>query len=140
MIAIMFSLKTRMHSSRMRTARSSSRRGGVSTRHPPWDHAPPGPCTPPEQAPREQTSPSCGQTHACKHITLPQTSFAGGNNWLQPHSGVTPLFSLRTVSIASSQSCWSVDTDAWYKWGLELREGDIFTGACHSAQEVGVPM
>ena len=61
-------------------------------------------------------------------------------NWLQPHSGVTPLFSLRTVSLASSQSCWSVDTDAWYKWGLELREGDIFTGACHSAQEVGVPM
>ena len=35
--------------------------GGVSTMHPP-DHAPP-----------------CGQTHACKHITLPQTSFAGGN-------------------------------------------------------------
>ena len=24
--------------------------------------------------------PPCGQTHACKHITLPQTSFAGGND------------------------------------------------------------
>ena len=24
-------------------------------------------------------TPPCGQTHACKHITLPQTSFAGGN-------------------------------------------------------------
>ena len=23
-------------------------------------------------------TPPCGQTHACKHITLPQTSFAGG--------------------------------------------------------------
>ena len=23
--------------------------------------------------------PPCGQTHACKHITLPQTLFAGGN-------------------------------------------------------------
>ena len=29
--------------------------------------SPPGPGTPP-----------CGQTHTCKHITLPQTSFAGG--------------------------------------------------------------
>ena len=37
------------------------------TRHPP------GPGTPRDQAP------PCGQTHACKHITLPQTSFAGGN-------------------------------------------------------------
>ena len=29
-------------------------------------------------------SPSCGQTHACKHITLPQTSFVGGNNRENP--------------------------------------------------------
>ena len=89
-------LKTRMHSSRMRTVCSSSRRG-VSTRHTPrpqsrprgpgtpspaagptWDQAlppgaPPGPGTPPDQAP-----PPRGQTHACKHIKLPQTSFAGG--------------------------------------------------------------
>ena len=26
--------------------------------------------------------PPCGQTHACEHITLPQTSFAGGKNAL----------------------------------------------------------
>ena len=58
----------------MRTARSSSRPGGVSIRHP-QDHAPPpGTGTPPDQAPPR------GQTHACKHITLPQTSFAGGND------------------------------------------------------------
>ena len=38
------------------------------TMHPPPDNAPPGPCTAP-----------CGQTQACKHITLPQTSFAGSN-------------------------------------------------------------
>ena len=25
-------------------------------------------------------APPCGQTHTCKHITLPQTSFTGGNN------------------------------------------------------------
>ena len=40
-------------------------------------------------------------------------------NALQPHSGVTPLFSMRTVSLASSQSCRSVDADAWYKRGLK---------------------
>ena len=36
--------------------------GGVSTRHPPGSRHPQ----------------PCGQTHACRHITLPQTSFAGG--------------------------------------------------------------
>ena len=40
---------------------------------PPWDHAHPRDHAPPPP-------PHCGQTHACKHITLPQTSFAGGNN------------------------------------------------------------
>ena len=63
--------KTRMHSSRMRTTRSSSRPGGLS---------PPG--TPRDQTPRDQAPPGTrhsprGQTHTCKHITLPQTSFPG---------------------------------------------------------------
>ena len=43
----------------MRTARSSSRPGGGGL---------------------FQAPPPCGQTHTCKHITLPQTSFAGGKN------------------------------------------------------------
>ena len=76
----------------MCTARSSGRlgvpaSGGVSPRHSrgqtPWEQAPPrapGPATPWNQAP-----PPHGQTHTCKHFTLPQTSSAGGNN----------LFSLR---------------------------------------------
>ena len=34
-------------------------------------------------------------------------------NGLQPHSGATPLFSIRAVSQASSQSCCSVDADSW---------------------------
>ena len=34
-------------------------------------------------------------------------------NGLQPH-----LFSLRTESLAPSQSCCTVDTDAWCKWTL----------------------
>ena len=44
----------------------------------PRDHAPPR-----EQTPQHSPGtmhPYCGQTHACKHITLPQTSFAGGEN------------------------------------------------------------
>ena len=49
---------------------------------PPWEacipqkHAPPGST----QTPKEHARPRCGQTHACKHITLPQASFSGGNN------------------------------------------------------------
>ena len=63
-----------MHSSRMRTARSSGRRGGGSPPGTPLGlGTPPGPDTPPGPG----TVP-CGQTHTCKHITLPQTSFAGG--------------------------------------------------------------
>ena len=103
-----------MHSSRMRTARSSScPAGGVSTRHPPrsrqpptrhpfrldtpWEQAPQARTRPPpEQAPLQtrhppeqvpprpgtpwDQTPPCGQTHTCKHITLAQTSFAGGKN------------------------------------------------------------
>ena len=74
---------TRMHSSRMHTARSSSCPGGVSTRHPPGSR-PPGPGTPREQTPpdqalpREQTPPGSRHppvdriTDACENITLPQ--------------------------------------------------------------------
>ena len=46
---------------------------GVSTRHPP---------------PREQEPPR-GQTHTYKHITLPQTSFAGDNYCLQHKISIT---------------------------------------------------
>ena len=51
------------------------------TMHPHQDHAPPGPCTPQDHAPPRIMQPPSphGQTHACKDITLPQTSFAGGN-------------------------------------------------------------
>ena len=39
-------------------------------------------------------------------------------NRLKTQSGATPLFSMRTESQASSQSCRTVDADAWYKWAL----------------------
>ena len=77
----------------MRTARSSTRRGrsppGTPKQAPPGtrppEQAPPRTGTPQSQQPLEQAPlgagtppPPCGQTHTCKHITLPQTSFAGG--------------------------------------------------------------
>ena len=75
--------KTRMHSSRMRTARSSSRPGGSPQapveQTPPgantlWEQTlPPGADTPQEQTnPSEQTPPVDRITDACENITLPQ--------------------------------------------------------------------
>ena len=61
------------------------------TRHPPGPGTAPGADTPQDQAPppsRDQVPPGPGNppllwteflTHACENITLPQTSFAGGN-------------------------------------------------------------
>ena len=69
-----------MHSSRMRTARSSSRPGGVSTRHPISQTRPaPQEQTPPKtrHPPGPDTPPVNRMTNRCKKITLPQTSFAG---------------------------------------------------------------
>ena len=39
-------------------------------------------------------------------------------NGLQPHSEVTPLFSMKTGLLASSQICHSVDAYAWCKQAL----------------------
>ena len=41
-------------------------------------------------------------------------------NGLQLHSGVTPLFSMRALSLASSQSCHSIVSDAWCKRALKI--------------------
>ena len=40
-------------------------------------------------------------------------------NGLQPQSGLTPLFSMRTESPVSWQSCPSIDGDGWYKRALK---------------------
>ena len=46
--------------------------------HTPWNPAcPRQPCMPPGN----HACPPCGQTDACKLITLPQTSFANGNKY-----------------------------------------------------------
>ena len=71
-------MKTRMHSSTMRTALSSGCLGGLHQTHPP------GTRHPPEPAPRTRHPPPVvdRMTDRCKHITLPQTSFGGGKNGL----------------------------------------------------------
>ena len=62
----------------MRTARSSGRPGGVSTRHPPGAGTPPGAGIPHPAGPDPPWTEFL--THACENITLSQTSFAGGKN------------------------------------------------------------
>ena len=85
-----FYFQTRMHSSRMRTARSSGRPGGSPPGTPPWErHLPseqaPLGADPPEQTPPGTRHPPGSRpplnrmTNRCKNITLPRTSFAGGN-------------------------------------------------------------
>ena len=39
-------------------------------------------------------------------------------NGLQCHSGAAPLFLMKTVLLASLQSCHSIDADVWCKWAL----------------------
>ena len=51
-------------------------------------------------------------------------------NGLQLHSGATPLFSMRTILLASSQSCRSIHTDAWCKGALNVNT----ITCCHRPQ------
>ena len=44
-------------------------------------------------------------------------------NGLQPHSGVTPLFSIRTESLMPSLSSRSIDANIWCKRALREDRG-----------------
>ena len=46
------------------------------------------------------------------------TTMESFENGLQPYSGATPLFSMRTELLVSLQSCCSIDADAWFKQAL----------------------
>ena len=75
-LGILFSLKTRMHSSRMRTARSSSRRGGSppgtpGTMRTPGDHAPPSPWNHAPPPPGTMHPPPPGTMHPPGPCTPP---------------------------------------------------------------------
>ena len=83
-------VKTRMHSTGMRTARSLPYGGWVSLIETPWTETPPGQRPPRTETPQTetpQTDPPGSQTASdiiqrpdrCKNITLPQTSFVGSN-------------------------------------------------------------
>ena len=71
---------TRMHSNRMRTARSLPYGGGSLDRdstldRDPLDRAPPG-----QRPPQQRRIPPWKDKNTCGNITLPLTSFAGGKN------------------------------------------------------------
>ena len=59
------------------TTRPPSRHPSPRSRHPPGADIPPGPDPPGSRHP----PPVNRMTNRCKNITLPQTSFAGGNKW-----------------------------------------------------------
>ena len=76
----------------MRTTHSSTITGGLHDTDPldrqPPDRDPPGQGPPSlyrDPAPRTETPPVNRQTKACENITLPQTSFAGGNKLTPQH-------------------------------------------------------
>ena len=84
---------TRMHSSRMRTAHSSNCSGGGGLyQAPPRTRPLLGQVTPQDQIPRDQTPPDQAPPAVDRHITLPQTSFAGGKNSNQTCLRVLRLF------------------------------------------------
>ena len=62
----------------------------------------------------------CGNTAMTLAILFSLKSVELLENGLQTYSGVTPLFSMRTESQVSSQSCHSIDADAWCKWALTV--------------------
>ena len=92
-------------------------REGVSTRHP-RDQTPPRTRHPPRnQAPRP-----CGQTHTCKHITLPQTSFASGKK--EGSLEWTPLpLQDGTLPEVEDLFCSRVDQDSPWMRAPTLQEG-----------------
>ena len=76
-------LLTRMHSSRMRTARSPTLTGGGLRQRPPVrteTPSPPAPPPPRDPHPGKRPPPVATMTYACENITLSQTSFAGSKN------------------------------------------------------------
>ena len=52
-------------------------------------------------------------------------------NGLQPHSGATPLFSMRTVLLALSQRCCIIDADARCKWALTRKLQPMLTNSIY---------
>ena len=102
--------------------------GGVSTGHPPGAD-PPGSRHPPWRRhphPREQTPPR-GQTHACKHITLPQTSFAGGNEWF-------PVFRGNFINVIQYMFCCAIYSLAllffsrqWWRYGRKVNWSSFYS-------------
>ena len=62
----------------------------------------------------------CNNSAMTLAILFPLKTMDLLENGLQPQSGVTPLFSMKMVSLVSSQSSRSIDADTWCKRALTL--------------------
>ena len=62
----------------------------------------------------------CGNSAMTLAILFSLKTTGSLENGLQSNSGMTPLFSMTAVSLASSQSCCSIDSDARYKRTIML--------------------
>ena len=70
------------------------------------DPLPPGQRPPPRTETPGQRPP-CGQTDACENITLPQTSFAGGNDTESNYDVVAKGY-IRNLHVYADFSCLSI--------------------------------
>ena len=66
----------------------------------------------------KRQSQRCNNSVITLAILLRLKTMESLQNGVAIHFRVTPLFSMRTVSLASSQSCCSIDNDAWSKGAL----------------------
>ena len=81
---------------------------------PHWEQAPPGAGNPPGS----RHPPVNRMTDACENITLPQTSFAGGNKSIYPQEVSSRKLGIQTVpeddcSLECKQQCMEMETNRW---------------------------
>ena len=79
--------------------------------------------------------PPCGQTHACKHITLPQTSFAGGKNTRMPNIANFVLVVQIEMNQTNEVTVSTVALNLTQDWDTEQKRGVKHTSEHTSASE-----
>ena len=119
-LTTLLSFITRKHSCRIRTACLSDWGGGLCLQRVPVRNMGPG-----NQSGSDiiQRPPVDRQTPVkilpCPKLCLQAVTMESLLNGVVTHFRVTPLFSMRTVLLTSSQSCRSVVADAWCKQTLK---------------------
>ena len=78
----------------------------------------------------------CGQTHTCKHITLPQTSFAGGNKKAFQWDAYRPLAN-RTCFTGHHQMLLLGRGGRWWRGGLQMNKFEQVSNVGHQMLVAG---